>query len=159
MIRRWRFRFGTCFLFASIPMNQQAVSHYIADTFDNVHVVATDTSHFFFYGPMTEANKFPFATLVTTDEHDTASNLSRPDVYRLNIGVSKATFQSLFGPQENTEPDFTALDRIMHHPVYGMMHWVCVLNPGEGTFEKAKELLSEAHETAARKHRPAEPEA
>ena len=30
--------------------------------------------------------------------------------------------------------DFTALDRIMPHPVYGKMYWVCVLNPSDETF-------------------------
>jgi hypothetical protein len=47
---------------------------------------------FFFYGP---EHKFPFATLVTNDAYDQASNLSRPSVFRLNIGISKQTYQSM----------------------------------------------------------------
>lgn len=31
--------------------------------------------------------------------------------------------------------DFTALDQIMPHPVYGKMFWVCVLNPSAATFQ------------------------
>jgi hypothetical protein len=42
--------------------------------------------------------------------------------------------------------DFTALDTLMPHPVYGRMHWVCVLNPRKGTFETIKPLLAEAYE-------------
>lgn len=31
--------------------------------------------------------------------------------------------------------DFTALDTLMPHPVYGSLWWVCVLNPGPKSFE------------------------
>ena len=34
---------------------------------------------------------------MTNDINDQFSNLDRSSVYRLNIGVSKATFQALFG--------------------------------------------------------------
>lgn len=34
----------------------------------------------------------------------------------------------------------------MPHPVYGRMHWICVLNPSEATFEKIKPLLAQAYE-------------
>ena len=39
----------------------------------------------------------------------------------------------------------------MPHPVYGMMYWVCVLNPGAATFKKVEELLAEAYDMAVRK--------
>ena len=42
--------------------------------------------------------------------------------------------------------DFAELDVVMPHPVYGRMHWVCVLNPSEATFETVKPLLSEAYD-------------
>src|SRR3954470_14379016 len=98
---------------------------------------------FFFYNPPGELppdHRFPFVTLVTTDEHDQASDLNRPGVFRLNIGVNKETYQAMFGPQPafsktgevaNTGHDFTALDQIMPHPIYAAMSWVCVLNPSE----------------------------
>src|SRR3954464_10404025 len=59
-----------------------------------------------------------FATIVTTDEHDmgTPSDLARPGVFRLNIGVGKATFERLVGSIR--EPDYTALDTVLPHPVY-----------------------------------------
>ena len=88
-------------------------------------------------------------TLVTNDLYDQFSNLNRPSVFRLNIGIGKQTFRSLFGEpslpsgrdsaarsfENPSDYDFTALDQIMPHPVYGRMFWVCVLNPGEETFE------------------------
>jgi hypothetical protein len=88
-------------------------------------------------------------------------------VFRLNFGVGKETFLSLFGSQadaseaDGDEPgyDFTALDRIMPHPVYRKMFWVCVLNPSAAMFERVRPLLAEAYARVAgrpTKTRPAE---
>src|SRR4029077_9729698 len=55
----------------------------------------------------------------------------------------------LFG--EEGEFDFTALDKLIPHPVYGRNHWVSVLNPGDSTFEAIKPLLHEAHAIAMRR--------
>ena len=82
-------------------------------------------------------------------DFDNASNLDRPDVYRLNVNMSRETFSSLF-PDE-AEHDFTAIDVLMPHPIYGRNHWVCVLNPGGHTFEKVKPLMAEAYEIAVRR--------
>jgi len=114
---------------------------------------------FFIYDPNREfegPRRFPFATIVIKDygDFDNASQLDRPGVFRLNIGVSKNTYQRLF-PDE-AEHDFTALDRLMPHPVYGRNHFVCVLNPSDSTFERLKPLLAEAHAIAKRRaNRPA----
>ena len=146
--------------------DEAATIRYITATFENVQVVQAQGTHFFFYGAMDDGNKFPFATLVTNDFNDAASNLERPGVFRLNVGVSKATFLALFG-QPVGRPnaagiiesgyDYTALDRIMPHPVYGNMYWLCVLNPNPETFEKVKPLLAEAYATAVQQQskRPA----
>jgi len=109
---------------------------------------------FFIYDPdrdLDEAHRFPFATIVTKDygDFDNASNLDRPGVFRLNIGVSKETFAKLFG--DDGEHDFAALDRLIPHPVYGRNHFVSVLNPSAATFESIKPLLKEAHSIAARR--------
>lgn len=99
----------------------------------------------------------PFATLVVSDEYDQASDLRREGVFKLNVGVSRETCRALFGDaarddDAETRYDFTALDTILPHPVYGTMHWVCVLNPSAATFERVKPLLAEAHERAARRY-------
>jgi hypothetical protein len=70
-------------------------------------------------------------------------------VFRLNIGLSRESYRSLF--LEEGSCDFTALDELMPHPVYGRMHWVCVLNPSEATFERLKPLLADAYELAVRR--------
>lgn len=136
-------------------MDATSVRQYIAQTFPGVEVVEASGGAFFFVG---HERALPFATLVTNDEYDQASDLSRPNVFRLNVGVSKETFRSLFGggPERQGEAagsghDFTALDRLMPHPVYGKMSWVCVLNPSEATFKRVQELLAEAYDRAARR--------
>jgi hypothetical protein len=128
-------------------MDETAVAGYITGTFEGVETVTAFGATFFFFG---SERMFPFATLTTSDENDQFSNLNRPDVYRLNIGVSKATFKNLFDAVRDY--DFTALDRIMPHPVYGKMYWVCVLNPGTETFEVVRSLLAEAYSTAKAGH-------
>ena len=126
-----------------------AITRYIIETYPDT-VVATAMGATFF--SCDESNWPNFATIVTTDEHDTGSpsKLSRPGVFRVNIGVSPETFDRIAGAQR--EPDFTQLDTLMPHPVYALQQWVCVLNPSETTFETVvKPLLAEAHERVAAK--------
>ena len=122
------------------------------------NIETADGNTFFFYA---SDRKLPFATLVTKDDYDHASNLNRPSVFRLNIGISKPTYLSLFGSQPSrpgaggvvdTGHDFTALDQLMPHPVYGHMFWVCVLNPSAATFQTVRPLLAEAYDLAVSKH-------
>ncbi|MBB6099370.1 hypothetical protein HNR42_002811 [Deinobacterium chartae] len=138
-------------------MNEAELTHYITRTFDRVSVTEDSGNRFFFWGPDL---RMPFATLVTNDAYDRASALDRPGVFRLNLGVRRQTYRSLFGPQPkaagpdgvvDTGYDYTALDRLMPHPVYAPMSWVCVLNPGPATFEVLRPLLAEACDLAARR--------
>ena len=95
-----------------------------------------------------------FATIVTTDEHDmgTPSDLSRPGVFRLNIGVGKETFEQLVGSAE--APDYAVLDRVIPHPVYAKQRWIAILNPSHETYEHTvKPLIAEAYERLARQRR------
>ncbi|MCE9565363.1 MAG: DUF6194 family protein [Planctomycetes bacterium] len=121
-------------------MNEAAITKHIAESFEGVDVVTASGGTFFFYDP---EKKFTFATLSINDEYDQFSDLNRPGVFRLNVGISKQTFQSMFKPTDSH--DFTVLDRIMPHPVYGKMYWICVLSPSETTFETLKPLIAEAY--------------
>lgn len=151
-------------------MDEASIAQYVTDTFDGVNVVVASRDAgapeiawgdtFFIYDPdrqLAPAQQFPFATIVTKDygDFDCASQLNRPGIFRLNIGVSKETYHSLFGPQPSPPPtgnavetghDFTALDQLMPHPVYAPMSWVCVLNPSVATFEVVRPLLAEAYQ-------------
>jgi hypothetical protein len=114
---------------------------------------------FFSYDPGdgVPAESLPFATIVTSNYpgFDTYSDLDRPGVFRLNMWVSKATFQRLLGEVGAGvagDDDFTALDTLLPHPVYGAQSWVSILNPGPRTSEVARTLLAEAYEQAVARH-------
>ena len=152
-------------------MNEVQMGHYITETFEGVDVVVASGDSFFFYNPDSNVpsdHKFPFATLVTSDINDQFSNLNRSSVFRLNIGVGKQTFQSLFGSPKlppygasaieigdtSIDYDFTAFNQLMPHPVYGRMYWVCILNPDDETLEtQVHPLLVEAYEMAVDKYK------
>ena len=161
-----------------MTIDQDTIIRYVTDTFTGVDVArptdgpgAGDT--FFIYDPQHDLDpkrQFPFATIVTKDygDFDNASQLNRPNVFRLNIGVSRDTFRALFGyapGEDSTESaayDFAALDQLMPHPAYAPQSFVCVLNPGAESFEVVKPLLAEAYSMAAaryeRKQTTREPE-
>ena len=133
-------------------MDEAAIATYITATFPEVETSEAFGYTFFFYGP---DRMLPFATLAASDnDHDRVSHLDRPGVYRLNIGVGRKTFQSLFGSEGVVlgDHDFTTLDRIMPHPEYAAQSFVCVLNPGENTLQTVQGLLAEAHALAAQRH-------
>ena len=133
-------------------MDAAEIIRYITSSFDDVQTSTAYGYEFFFYSA---ERKLPFATLATSDnEYDRVSQLDRPGVFRLNIGVSKPTFQSLFGPGR-ADPggyDFSTLDTIMPHPDYAAQSWVCVLSPSDATFEQVRQLLAEAYDRAVRRH-------
>ena len=134
-------------------MDEAAVIQYINDAFPDVDVVSGSAGYFFFRKPAGDApsdHKFPFATVVNSDEYDQFSDLNRAGIYRLNIGLSRQAYRSLFRSELAPDTDFAALDKIMPHPVYAAMHWVCVLNPSAETFAEIKPLLAEAYERAAK---------
>ena len=133
-------------------MNESSVVDYITKTFPEVETTSSFGYTFFFYR---SERKLPFATLIASDyDYDRISNLDRPGVFRLNIGISKQTFQSLFGTTkvDVSNYDFTALDVIMPHPDYAKQHFVCVLSPTETTFERVGALLAEAYDIAVRRY-------
>jgi len=128
-------------------VDEAAIVDHIRKTYPDADILTAGSGTFFSLDP--EKHWPNFVTLVTSDEYDLASNLSRPGVYRLNIGLSKQTFDGLVSAI--TDPDYAALDRVMPHPVYALQHWVSILNPTEATFDSiVKPLLDEAHAAASR---------
>ena len=133
-------------------MDESSVVDYITKTFPDVETGTNFGYTFFYYG---SDRIMPFATLIAADyDYDRISNLDRPGVFRLNVGVSKQTFQSLFGTAkvDVKSYDFTALDVIMPHPEYAQQHFICVLSPSEATFERVRLLLAEAYDMAIRRY-------
>ena len=97
-------------------VDQDAIIQYAMDTFTGVEVIrptdgpgAGDT--FSFYDPqhnLDPKRRFALATSVTKDcgDFDGASNLSRPGVFELNIGVGRDAIRAHFGylPREGLSP-------------------------------------------------------
>ena len=99
-----------------------------------------------------------FATVKQKDgENDKASELDRKGIFRFNLGTSKPLYIERFGlppsrpgkGQAIEGPwDFTRVDELTPHPVYGWMSWVAVLNPSEQTLADMDVLTEAAFEKA-----------
>ncbi len=118
----------------------EAVIRSITEQFDGVDVVSASGGTFFSCDP--EKHWPNFATLVTSDEYDQTSDLDREGVFRLNLGVGRATFDRIAAA---ADPDLTIFDRLFPHPVYGAQRWVSILNPSTAPFrDVVPPLLEEA---------------
>jgi len=119
---------------------------------------------FFFYDPergIPADRRFPFATIVIQDYDgfDTASQLNRPGVFRVNVAAGRAGFTELFGypPAEQAghqdSYDYAVLDQFIPHPTYAKQGWVSILNPTGANAERLRTLLTDAHAVAAKRHK------
>ena len=133
-------------------IDESFITSYITSTFENVETAVNMGYTFFFYR---DDHMHAFATIASTgNEYERISNLDRPGVYRLNIGVSRETFKSLFGTNKInvSDYDFTALDTIMPHPDYSSQFFLCVLSPSQATFERIRPMLAEAYDVAMKRY-------
>jgi hypothetical protein len=101
---------------------------------------------FYFVG---DDHRLPFVTIANSDQDfDKVSHLNREGVFRINIGVSKATFDSLID-SGSEDIDYSLLDVFLPHPDYAKQNWVCILSPTQDNVERTKALIVEAHSIAA----------
>ena len=140
-------------------MNAEEITTHILENFQGTTLKHSYGERSFFYNP---GNLLPRGTyFLTIKEHDgpndKASQLDRENVFRLNFGSSKETYKSLFDEMPTRPPkgahiegpyDFTALDILMPHPVYGWSGWLCVLNPSVETFENILPLIQDYYRQA-----------
>jgi hypothetical protein len=148
-------------------MDQEDIIRYIIETFTGIELLRPIDGHgagdtFIYYAPdkLDPSRQMPFATIVTKDyeEFDNFSQLNRPGIYRLNIGISRDTFRSLFGHLPNEEDasgttyNYAASNTLMPHPIYAKQAYVCILNLDQDTFESIKPLLAEAYALVASRH-------
>lgn len=140
-------------------MEPEEIIESITTQFDGVIPKPSWGETSLFYNPGKRLpNGVYFCTIKEKNgRHDRASGLDREGVFRLSIGIGKATYEAQFGPRPkrpqkggiiDTGHDFTALDELMPHPIYGWMAWVQVLNPSAVTFERLLPLIAEAHANA-----------
>jgi len=101
---------------------------------------------FFFVG---DDHRLPFVTIPDSDnDYDDVSYLNREDVFRLNIGVSKETFNNLIVDLMDESIDYSMLNIFLPHPQYSQQHFVCILNPIDDNAKITKQLIVEAHSIA-----------
>jgi len=101
-----------------------------------------------------------FATIKDRDgENDNASKLDRESIFRLNIGTSRARYLERFGdlPKRPAKGEviegawqFTDINILTPHPIYGWMGWVSVINPTQDVFTELQPMIDAAYEKAVR---------
>jgi hypothetical protein len=123
----------------------EAIVDYLMTTYPETDLVSIPGAWFFSLDP---EKHFPnYATIVTNDDHDQASDLERPGVFRLNLGVDKATFERV---ASDPDPDYTALDVVLPHPVYAAQRYIAILNPSWSTWASTVvPLIQVAHDRLA----------
>jgi hypothetical protein len=127
-------------------MDQSEVEAFV-EGFDNVQRAEKFGYTFFFVG---DDHIVPFLTIADSDsDYDNVSNLDREGVFRINIGVSRASFQTLLGESASESVDYSALNLFLPHPDYAKQHFICILNPSGATVEITKNLIAEAYAIAA----------
>jgi hypothetical protein len=122
----------------------EAITQTLLDRYPETVIAETMGATFF---SLDETHWPNYATIVTTDEHDDGapSNLARPGAFRLNLGLSRETFDRLVGSID--APDHAAYDVLVPHPVYAKQHWISILNPSDETFrDVVLPLVAEAHD-------------
>jgi Family of unknown function (DUF6194) len=126
----------------------EAIVQYLTTTYPETDVVEAMHAWFFSLDP---EKHFPnYATIVTNDDHDQASDLTRDGVFRLNLGVDRETFERLVGTEIDPDTDYTVLDRVLPHPVYAAQRWISILNPSAASWtETVIPLIALAHDRLA----------
>ena len=133
------------------------LTNFIINRYDGLIPQNTWGENSFFYNPnMQFARGTYFATIKEKNgENDKPSHLDRDGIFRLNFGTKTKTFETLFGSKPvrpakggtiTGEYDFTKLDILTPHPIYGWMGWVCILNPLQNSVDKILPLIDEYYE-------------
>jgi hypothetical protein len=129
------------------------IVEYIRETYPETDILESGGTWFFSFDP---ERHFPnYATMVTNNDYDDGSDLDREGVFRLNLGLTRSTFERLVGAQIDPAktPDYTALDTLLPHPTYAAQRWVSILNPSATTWrEVVVPLIAESHGRLAAQH-------
>lgn len=127
-------------------MTRNEVEAFV-EALDNVQQSEAFGYTFYFVG---DDHRLPFVTIADADqEFDHVSNLDREGVFRINIGVSRATFAALFPDPSPETVDHTELDRFLPHPDYAKQSFLCILSPTSRNAAATRRLIVEAHSIAA----------
>lgn len=127
-------------------MNPSQIEEFVMDL-EDVQRVENFGYTFFFVG---DDHRLPFVTIGYADnEFDRVSRLDREGVFRLNMGISRQTYDSMVGDSGSEAVDYSALNVFLPHPHYAKQNFICILNPTGKNVDITKELILEAHSIAA----------
>jgi hypothetical protein len=142
-----------------IVIRPEVILEVLLSRFPGTHALAAwgETSIFYNPGHVLPRGVY-FATVKEKDgDNDRASNLSREGIFRFNVGTTRLLFEERFGGPPSRPAkgqaiqgpwDFTGLDIVTPHPVYGWMSWVSVLNPSEDTMNDLDPMIRAAFNKA-----------
>lgn len=140
-------------------MKPDAIVAALVSKYPDIRVVEAWGETSLFYNPELRLPRgVYFSTIKEKDgKNDRASNLDREGIFRLNVGTSRSLFTKYFA-QPPSRPkkgcvihgdwDFTAINKLMPHPVYGWMNWVAVNNPDVDMFNGLAPILDAAYQKA-----------
>lgn len=137
-------------------MNPQEILDFCLSNLDGTVFVESWGEKGVFYNPEGKLKRGVYTLTIKekNGENDKASDLDRSGIFRINIGSKKQTFLDLFkciphrpqaGGVVDMPYDFTCLNRMIPHPVYGWMGWVCMLSPDQDGFERLKPYIQESY--------------
>jgi hypothetical protein len=123
--------------------DHEAMIELIRHNWPDADIVTIDGGAFF---SLDSDKHWPnFATVVWSDDFDQASNLTRPGFFRVNIGLGREGFQRLVG--SISEPDHTAVNQFLPHPIYANQNWISIVNPSDRAVrESVLSLIGEAYD-------------
>lgn len=137
-------------------MRLEQIVDDLLNRFDNLIVKKTWGETSLFFNPnAASAHGSYFLTIKESDgKNDKASNLGRDGIFRVSFGVSRNSYEALFGPKPprptkggvvETKHDFTQTNLLMPHPIYAWMNWLQVLNPSVETWSSIHHLVQESY--------------
>jgi hypothetical protein len=143
----------------NVAIAQITIETYLLETYQYLNPINSWGERSYFVNPKLKLKRGSyFATLKSKDgANDKASDLNRPEVFRLNIGLTPKKYEEIFGLRPSRPNkggiiagnyNFQALNTFMPHPVYGWMGWIAINNPDRDHFEICKEYLDIAYEKA-----------
>lgn len=147
-----------------LKMKSEEILNYCLQNLEGTVLVNSWGEKGIFYNPNNKLKRGVYVLTVKEKdgENDKSSELDRAGIYRVNLGVRRQTFIDMFsyvperpakGGIVDMDYDFTQTDKIIPHPVYAWMGWICCLNPSQNTFDKLKPFITEAYEYAREKYR------